>query len=52
MVNMSDFCEEVDYVQYGSICTPIKDLSVLPLFSYRTKVRITLFGFTEENISL
>ena len=35
-----------------SICTPIKNSSVLPLFSYRINARITSFGFTEEDISL
>ena len=34
------------------ICTPIKKSSVLPLFSYRTNARITLFDFTEEHMSL
>ena len=34
------------------MCTPIKNSSVLPLFSYRTNARITSFDFTEEDISL
>ena len=37
---------------FVSVCTPIKNSSVLPLFSCRTNARITLSNFTEEDISL
>ena len=37
---------------FTSICTPIKNSSVLPLLSYRTNARITSFDFTEEDTSL
>ena len=37
---------------FASICTLIKNSSVLPLFSYRTNARITSFHFAEEDISL
>ena len=50
----SDFCEKANlsYSIFVSICTPIKNSSVIPLFSYRTNARIKLFHFMEEDISL
>ena len=51
---VSDFCEKANLFNkfFASICTPIKNSSVLPLFSYRINVRITSFDFTEEDIAL
>ena len=51
---VSDFCGKANLFNnfFASICTPIKNSIVLPLFSYRTNARITLFDFTEEGISL
>ena len=49
----SYFCEKGNLSNkfFASICTPIKNSSVLPLFSYRTNARITLFDFVEEDIN-
>ena len=51
---VSDFCTKANLFNnfFVSICTPVKNSSVLPLFSYRTNARITLFHFAEEDISL
>ena len=51
---VSDFCEKANLLNnfFVSICTPIKNSIVLPLFSYRTNARITSFGFMEEDILL
>ena len=51
---VSDFCEKANLFNklFASLCTPIKNSSVLPLFSYRTNARITSFDFTEEDMSL
>ena len=54
MVNLPDFCFFTNLFNnfFASIATTIKNSSILPLFSYRTNVRITSFHFTEEDISL
>ena len=51
---VSDFCEKANLFNnfFASICTPIKNSSLLPLFSYRTSARITSFDVTDEDISL
>ena len=51
---VSDFREKANLLItfFASICTPIKNSSVLSLFLYRTNARITSFDFTEEDISL
>ena len=51
---VSDFCEKANLFNnlFASICTPIKNSSLLPLFSYRTSARITSFDITDEDISL
>ena len=51
---VSDFWEKRNLFNnfFASICTPIKNSSVLPLFSYRTNARITSFDITDEEISL
>ena len=48
----SYFCEKANLSNkfFASICTPIKNSSVLPLFSYRTNARITSFDITDEDI--
>ena len=49
-----DFFEKANIFNdiFASICTPIKNPSVLLLFSYRANARITSFHFAEEEISL
>ena len=49
-----DLCEKTNLFNniFSAICTPIKNSSVLPLFSYRINARITLFHFTEEDLPL
>ena len=37
---------------FASICTPIKNSSLLPLLPYRTNARITSFDITDDDISL
>ena len=37
---------------FVSKCTPAKNSSLLPLFSYRINARITSFDITDEDISL
>ena len=51
---VSDFCQKANLFNnvFGSLCTPIKNPSVLPLFSCRTNARITSFEITEEDILL
>ena len=51
---VSDFWEKESIFNnfFASVCTPIKNSSVLPLFSYRTNARITSFDITEEDILL
>ena len=48
---VSDFCEKANIFNnlFVSICTQIKNSSVLPLFSYRTNASIK-FDFMEEDI--
>ena len=50
---ISDFCEKVNLFNnfFASICTPIKNSSVLPVFSYRSIAR-TSFHFTAADIPL
>ena len=47
----SDFCEKENLFNnfFASICAPIKNSSLLPLFPYRTNARITSFDFMEED---
>ena len=51
---VSDFCEKANLFNnfFASICTPVKNSSVLPLLLYRTNARITSFDIKEEDISL
>ena len=48
------FCEKANLFHnfFALICTPIKNSSVLPFFSYRTNARVSLFEFTEKDISV
>ena len=50
----SDCCEKGNLFSnfLASVCTPIKKSRILPLFSHRANVRITLFHFTKEDRSL
>ena len=51
---VSDFWEKRNLFNnfFASICTPIKNSSVLPLFSYRYNTRIISFDVMEKDISL
>ena len=51
---VSDFNKKVNLFNnfFGSICTPIKNASTLPYFSYRTKSRLNCFHATENDILL
>ena len=51
---VSNFCEKANLFNnlFAQIFTPIKNSSVLPLFSYKVRARTTSFYFTEEDISL
>ena len=51
---VSDFCEKANLFNnfFASICTPVKNSGLLPLFLYRTSARIILFDITNEDISL
>ena len=48
----SDFYEKSNIFNsfFASICTPIKNTSTLPSFSYRTNTRIKSFNLTEKDI--
>ena len=49
---VSDFYEKSNIFNnfFASICTPIKNASTLPSFSYRTNTRIKSFDLTEKNM--
>ena len=49
---VSDFYEKSNIFNnfFASICTPIKNASTLPSFSYRTNTRIKSFNITEKDI--
>ena len=51
---VSDFCERANLFNnlFASICTPIKNSSLLLLFSYRTNARIISFDIMDEDILL
>ena len=51
---VSDFNKKVNLFNnfFESICTPIKNASTLPYFSYRTNSRINSFHATENDILL
>ena len=50
---VSDCCEEESLFNnfFASVCTPIKNSSVLPLFSYRTNARMP-FRFTKKKMKI
>ena len=52
--SISGFCEKANLFNnfFASICTSIKNSSLLPLFLYRTNARIILFDITDDDISL
>ena len=49
---VSDFYEKSNIFNnfFASICTPIKNASTLPSFSYRTNTRIKSFNISEKDI--
>ena len=51
---VSDFNKKANLFKkfFSSICTPIKNASTLPYFSYRTKGRINSFHATEKDVLL
>ena len=52
--SISDFCVIGNNFNnyFASVCTPIKNASVLPPFSYKTNTRINSFKVTESDISI
>ena len=51
---ISDFCAKANIFNsyFASTCTPIKNASVLPPFSYKTNTRVNSFKATESDILL
>ena len=51
---ISDFCAKANIFNsyFPSTCTPIKNASVLPPFSYKTNTRVNSFKATESDILL
>ena len=49
---ISDFCEKANLFNnfFASTCTPIKNNSRLPSFTYKTNTRIHCFGVTNKDI--
>ena len=49
---ISDFCAKANIFNsyFASTCTPIKNASVLPPFSYKTNTRVNSFKATESDI--
>ena len=49
---ISDICTKANFFNnyFASICTPIKNASVLPPFSYKINTRINSFKVTESDI--
>ena len=49
---ISDFCAKTNIFNnyFASICTPIKNASVLPSYSYKTNTRMDSFKVTESDI--
>ena len=51
---ISDFCEKANLFNYffASICTPIKNNSILPPFTYKTNTRINCFHVVNKDALL
>ena len=51
---VADFCEKANLFNnfFSSICTPIRNTSILPPFLHRTNVRITSFYVTKKDMPL
>ena len=51
---VSDFNKKANFFNnfFASVCTPIKNVSTQPYFSYRTNSRINSFHTTEKDILL
>ena len=51
---ISDFCEKANLFNnfFTSICTPIKNNSTLPLFTYKTNTRINCFHVANKDVLL
>ena len=52
--SISDFCEKANLFNnfFASICTPIKNNSTLPLFTYKTNTRINCFHVANKDVLL
>ena len=52
MVSLFQTCAKANIFNnyFASICTPMKNTSVLPPFSYKTNTRINSFKVTESDI--